>query len=186
MFRVLLSFGMSVAGIFGLDHAVKQPAIRVVVATTTTTSVPPIVSDLPDEAPDRTRFLPTGIDDERAAWDALGPLLDAKDREDHGICGEWYDEAISVGWTPDEWKKLRWIIARETGSTCDPTVYNGNEATRDRSYGLLQINMRYRLEADRLARCGLTDKEQLWDPVVNLRCGRVLFELAGWDPWRMR
>jgi hypothetical protein len=178
---------MSVAGIVGLDYAVRQPPSQVsLTTTTTTTTVAPIVSDLPDEIPDRIRSFPTGIDDERAAWDALGPLIIAQDRADHGICGEWYDEAISVGWTPDEWKKLRWIIARETGSTCDPTVYNGNEATRDRSYGLLQINMRYRLEADRLARCGLTDKEQLWDPVVNLRCGRVLFELAGWDPWRMR
>lgn len=117
---------------------------------------------------------------------ALELMLIEYQRELHGICGEWYDEAISVGWTSEEWKKLRWIIARETGSTCDPSVYNGNEATRDRSYGLLQINMRGYLEADRLARCGLTSKEQLWDPVVNLRCGRVLFELAGWDPWRMR
>lgn len=183
MFRVLLSFGMSVAGIFGLDHAVRQPPIQVVVATTTTTTVAPIVSELPAEP--RRSVSPDDYN-EKAAWDALGPLLDAKDREDHGICGEWYDEAISVGWTPEEWKKLRWIIARETGSTCDPTVYNGNEATRDRSYGLLQINMRGRLEADRLVRCNLTDKEQLWDPIVNLRCGRVLFELAGWDPWRMR
>lgn len=117
---------------------------------------------------------------------ALEPLLIEHQRKVHGICGEWYDEAISVGWTPEEWKKLRWIIARETGSTCDPTVYNGNEATRDRSYGLLQINMRGKLEPDRLWRCGLSAKEELWDPVVNLRCGRVLFELAGWDPWRMR
>lgn len=117
---------------------------------------------------------------------ALEPLLIEHQREVHGICGEWYDEAISVGWTAEEWKKLRWIIARETGSTCDPAVYNGNEATRDRSYGLLQINMRGYLEADRLTRCGLAFKEELWDPVVNLRCGRVLFELAGWDPWRMR
>ncbi len=186
MFRVLLSFGMSIAGVFGLDHAVRQEPVKVKTAIPIVVDEPTVVvidSELPAEP---ERFVPTGTDDDRAAWDAFAPLLDAKDREDHGICGEWYDEAISVGWTPEEWKKLRWIIARETGSTCDPTVYNGNEATRDRSYGLLQINMRGKLEADRLARCGLADKEQLWDPVVNLRCGRVLFELAGWDPWRMR
>lgn len=127
------------------------------------------------------------IDDgAKQAMDALEPMLIEYQRELHGVCGEWYDEAISVGWTPEEWKKLRWIIARETGSTCDPGVYNGNEATRDRSYGLLQINMRGKLEADRLARCQLGSKDELWDPIVNLRCGRVLFELAGWDPWRKR
>ena len=132
------------------------------------------------------QFTPVADDGARQAMDNLEPLIVAQQRDLYGPCGEWYDEALSVGWTAEEWKKLRWIIARETGSTCDPTVYNGNEATRDRSYGLLQINMRGKLEADRLTRCGLGSKEELWDPVVNLRCGRVLFELAGWDPWRKR
>ena len=132
------------------------------------------------------RFTPVEDDGARQAMDNLAPMIVAQERELHGPCGEWRDEALSVGWTAEEWKKLRWIIARETGNTCDPTVYNGNEATRDRSYGLLQINMRGKLEPDRLWRCGLSAKEELWDPVVNLRCGRVLFELAGWDPWRMR
>lgn len=155
----------------------------------------PIAVSLPDTFRDahvkpslfRPRPVTVVVDDgARQALDALEPLIIAHQREVHGICGEWYDEAISVGWTPEEWKKLRWIIARETGSTCDPTVHNGNEATRDDSFGLLQINMRGKLEADRLARCGIVFKEELWDPIVNLRCGRVLFELAGWDPWRMR
>lgn len=132
------------------------------------------------------RYTPVADDGARQAMDNLAPLIVAQQRDLYGPCGEWRDEALSVGWTADEWKDLRWIIARETGDTCDPTVYNGNEATRDRSYGLLQINMRGSLEADRLARCQLGSKEELWDPVVNLRCGRVLFELAGWDPWRMR
>lgn len=131
---------------------------------------------------------PTVVVDDggKHAMDALAPMIVAHQRAEHGPCGEWRDEALSVGWTTEEWKKLRWIIARETGSTCDPGVHNGNAATRDDSFGLLQINMRGKLEADRLARCGLVFKEELWDPVVNLRCGRILFELAGWEPWTKR
>lgn len=135
----------------------------------------------------RARPVTVVVDDgSRQALDALEPMIVAHQREMYGPCGEWRDEALSVGWTAEEWKKLRWIIARETGSTCDPTVHNGNEQTRDDSFGLLQINMRGKLEADRLVRCQLGSKQELLDPVVNLRCGRVLFELAGWDPWRKR
>lgn len=123
-------------------------------------------------------------DGARQAYDNLRPLIIEQQRAQYGYCGEWHDTAISVGWTEKDWKTLRWIIARETGNTCDPLSYNGNEATRDRSYGLLQINMRGRLEPDRLVRCKLESKEQLWDPATNLRCGRILFEQYGWEPWK--
>lgn len=143
----------------------------------------PVVPVVAQPEPEPRPVLDDGA---RQAFDALGPLIIQHQREIYGYCGEWHDTAISVGWTEKDWKTLRWIIARETGNTCDPTVYNGNEATRDRSYGLLQINMRGRLEPDRLIRCHLQSKEELWDPAINLRCGRILFEQAGWEPWKKR
>lgn len=170
-------------------------AITVAVVATTAESFgepptppPPPVRDAHVE-PDIVRVRPKTVvvdDGARQAMDNLAPLIVAQQRDLYGPCGEWRDEALAVGWTAEEWKKLRWIIARETGDTCNPNVHNGNVQTRDDSFGLLQINMRGKLEADRLARCQLGSKQELWNPVVNLRCGRVLFELAGWDPWRMR
>lgn len=122
-------------------------------------------------------------------WNEMGdlntlePLLTAHYRELHGHCGEFYPVAMSVGWLPSEWKQLRHIIARETGNTCDPTVLNNNEKTRDLSYGLTQINMRGKLGPDRVARCGLSAYEDLWIPAVNLACARALYERSGWAPW---
>jgi len=122
-------------------------------------------------------------------WNEMGdlrllePILIAHYRDLYGHCGEFYPVAMSVGWQPDEWKKLRHIIARETGNTCDPTVLNDNAKTGDLSYGLTQINMRGKLGPDRLTRCSLGKYEDLWDPALNLRCARVLYEGSGWAPW---
>lgn len=114
-------------------------------------------------------------------WEQMIPVY----RNLYGPCGEFRDIALSVGWRADEWPKLGRIIARETGRTCDPTVLNDNPQTGDLSFGLVQINMRGKLGPDRLLRCSLAKFEDLWDPTTNLRCARILFERAGWEPWRM-
>lgn len=144
-----------------------------------TTSTLPVLSGDP---PTMTVYVAPSHD-ERLALDPLEPQVIAMQREQHGHCGEWYDEAMVVGWQPSEWRRLRYIIARETGNTCDPTVLNDTDATRDLSYGLMQINMRGKLGPDRMARCGLTAYEDLWDPRTNLACARTLYLLAGWEPW---
>lgn len=183
LIRAVLIACTAVAGILtpavlnAPDAPEAQPKATVII-TTPTSTVPQLDGD-----PPQLRVYVKPSDDERLAMDALEPLLVAKAREDHGHCGEFYDEAMSVGWQPSEWKKLRGIIARETGNTCDPGVLNDSHQTRDLSYGLLQINMRGKLGPDRVARCGLTSYEDLWDPTTNLACGRVLYLLAGWAPW---
>lgn len=154
----------------------------------------------PDDKPQDVVYVPRetkmGLQDVVVAkptqsgdWNEMGdlsllePLLIPHYRGLYGHCGEFYPVAMSVGWEPSEWKKLRHIIARETGNTCDPTVINRNEKTRDLSYGLTQINMRNKLGPDRMARCGLSAYEDLWIPEVNLACARVLYERSGWEPW---
>lgn len=129
--------------------------------------------------------VPVHYDDwsEMGDMELLRPHLVGHFRDLYGPCGEFRDIALSVGWQPDEWKKLGRIIFRE--SRCDPTVLNNNAQTGDLSFGLVQINMRGKLGPDRLLRCSLTKFEDLWDPATNLRCARVLFERAGWEPWRM-
>ena len=162
----LLIAGCSVANAMSNDPPEAQP-LAMVVITAPPSTLPPII--------------PTH--DERLALEALEPYLIVYQREQHGHCGEFYDEAMAVGWQPDEWKKLRHIIARETGNTCDPTVINDNPDTGDLSYGLTQINMIRKLGPDRMTRCGLSAYEDLWNPSINLACARILYLSAGWEPW---
>lgn len=162
----LLTAGCSVVSAMSVDSPEAQPAATVVITTPPPTKPPVKITD-----------------DDRLAMEALAPYLLAYQREQYGHCGEFYDDAMSVGWQPEEWKKLRHIIARETGNTCDPTVLNDNPNTGDLSYGLTQINMRNRLGPDRVARCGLSSYEDLWIPAVNLACARVLYLMSGWEPW---
>jgi hypothetical protein len=101
-------------------------------------------------------------------------------------CGQWFDEALEAGWSADQWPILDAIMWRE--SRCKPEVYNGRG--RDRSYGLLQLNMRAHRSWVRPLVDG--DFTRLWDPVTNLTVGRALFDKAtdvygcGWKPWVTR
>lgn len=106
-----------------------------------------------------------------------------------GDCGSLFTLAMDAGWTWNDWPTLSRIMWRE--SRCDAGQTNFRH--RDRSYGLLQINTKGRLwtwpigygETRTLPElCGLYAREDLLDPAINLRCGRLLFELRGWAPWR--
>jgi hypothetical protein len=65
------------------------------------------------------------------------------------------------------------IALRE--SSGNPAAYNGNEATGDKSYGLLQINMLDKLGPARLAAFGIAAAFELFDPRVNAAAGFVLW-----------
>lgn len=93
-------------------------------------------------------------------------------------CPQHYAAAIAAGWTDAEWPRLDAIIWRE--SRCDPTAHALDHD--DDSYGLTQLNMR----AHRGWVGPLVDWDwaRLLDPAVNLRVARMLWERAGWSPWR--
>lgn len=105
-------------------------------------------------------------------------------RETHGICGEWHDLAISIGFDETEWDVLKQIIARETGDTCRADLLNDNTKTRDNSWGLTQINTLGDLWPGRKELCGLNEPADLLDPTINLSCARKIYEHSGWAPWR--
>jgi peptidoglycan hydrolase-like protein with peptidoglycan-binding domain len=71
------------------------------------------------------------------------------------------------------------VMNRESG--CLPLAYNGKN--RDRSYGLLQINTKGALWGEIKRRCGLTNKNQLFDPETNIMCGSKLYAAYGKRPW---
>jgi hypothetical protein len=89
--------------------------------------------------------------------------------------------AASIGWPDSEIRTLSYVAYRE--SRCIPTAYNGTG--RDRSYGLVQINLKGSLWKHRSDLCGLTAHEDLFHPETNLRCAHKLWELSGWAPWNM-
>jgi len=110
-----------------------------------------------------------------------------------GDCASWFGTAMRAGWTWNDWARLSRVMWRE--SRCLPDTFNGRH--RDLSYGLVQLNTKGGLWDKPIAwgypslkdLCGLTVREELLDGYVNLRCGRLLFEVHeavygnGWKPW---
>lgn len=86
----------------------------------------------------------------------------------------------------------RWNVARMSRimfreSRCNPLAYNGRH--RDRSYGLLQINTKVTARMDLWSelqrRCGVTAREQLFDPATNVACAARLYAAYGMRPWAL-
>lgn len=106
--------------------------------------------------------------------------------------------AAEAGWPKNTWKKLGQIILRESGGcpnrigssivdkNCNITGYT--KATNKSDSGLLQINgvnwdMSRNKNAIACVRFRFCSQKPLLDPVNNLKVGREMFRLAGWDPW---
>jgi len=64
------------------------------------------------------------------------------------------------------------IALRESGG--NPAAFNGDTATGDRSYGLLQIDM-LALGAGYLKTFGITDEKELFDAATNAHAGYMLW-----------
>lgn len=94
-------------------------------------------------------------------------------------CAQYEDTARAAGWAESEIPRLSYVMWRE--SKCTPTAYNGKG--RDQSYGLVQINTKGGNWAELQRRCGLSSKDQLFDPYTNLACGKQLQRAYGWRPW---
>lgn len=75
------------------------------------------------------------------------------------------------------------IAKRESGY--NPGALNPNAATKDYSFGLMQINMIGSMGPARLQQFGLTSNEQLYDPMTNLRAAYMLYQQSGntLQPW---
>lgn len=94
-------------------------------------------------------------------------------------CEQFEGTARAAGWAESEIPRLSYVMWRE--SKCTVTAYNGKG--RDQSYGLVQINTKGANWAELQRRCGLSSKDQLFDPYTNLACGKQLHRAYGWRPW---
>jgi len=156
-FVLLVSVLMAITGASAKPNPVKVAKVAVAheVITTSTTIAPVAVS--PDPMPTQPAAQPA----------ASGCFLDL---------------ARSVGWPEDSLAHLGAIIERE--SHCDPASNTGyRPSTGDWSLGLLQINTLGDLLASREATCGISTREQLLDPTINLACGLALYRASGFGPW---
>ncbi len=73
------------------------------------------------------------------------------------------------------------VIQAESGG--NPFAHNPNASTGDNSYGLAQINMLGGMEAERMKQFGLRSKEQLFDPAINLRAAKQIYDQQGLGAW---
>lgn len=106
--------------------------------------------------------------------------------------------ASQAGWPKDTHKRLSEIILRESGGcpnrrggdivdkNCNITGVS--EWNHRSDTGLLQINgVNYDLERNKWAalctQIDICTQEILLDPLNNLKAGKLLYDLSGWDPW---
>jgi hypothetical protein len=112
----------------------------------------------------------------------------------------WLPElAAQAGWPQRTWKRLGQIILRESGGCPNRaggdavdrncTVTHVTEWTHRSDTGLLQITgVNYDPTRNRWAvicnKMQICEQPPLFDPLTNLKAGFLLWEVAGWDPWR--
>ncbi len=115
----------------------------------------------------------------------------------------WLPElAARAGWPKDTWEQLGQIILRESGGC--PRRMGGSRVDKNcntikmvtwshpSDSGLLQINGVHWKEdhpqyVGKVCKTmGVCTQEQLFDPLTNLRAGKLLYDIAGWDPWRIQ
>lgn len=94
----------------------------------------------------------------------------------------------SVGrWSGQDLVKAVGISYRE--SSWNPRTLNPNRKTKDKSYGLFQINMIDSLGPSRRKWFGIATDEQLYDPTTNVRSARMMYDSRaatkgnGWYDW---
>lgn len=80
-----------------------------------------------------------------------------------------------AGFRGNDLIKMLAISERESG--WNPTAHNPNRSTGDNSYGLLQLNTLGNLWSFYEQR-GLTSREQLLDPLTNVRMAKELFDAS--------
>jgi hypothetical protein len=73
------------------------------------------------------------------------------------------------------------IAMAESGGNSN--AHNNNRATGDNSYGLWQINMIDSLGPERLKQFGISNYEQLKDPVINAHAAKKTKESQGFSAW---
>lgn len=119
----------------------------------------------------------------------------------YGDCDWVRGVAAEAGWPAETHRKLIKIAARESG--CCPNVKGGDVVNGDcevirvsewnhrSDSGLMQINgVHWKPDHPQYhglvcRQLGVCTQEPLLDPLTNLRAAKLLWDVAGWSPWRV-
>ena len=97
-----------------------------------------------------------------------------------------YRLAQEVGFTPEQARIMAAIsLAESSGRAAIDTVKSGLDPKKKNEFslGLWQINMDKIYEAQRLKDFGIKDKQELYNPAVNARAAKILFDQQGYGAW---
>tara|TARA_B100000212_G_scaffold80512_1_gene57578 strand:+ start:418 stop:2511 length:2094 start_codon:yes stop_codon:yes gene_type:complete len=123
-------------------------------------------------------------------------IIEAEDKEQKSVLDEIditkpleYNSlerlAVEGGFTPEQAKIMAAIALAESSGRA--RALNDNTDTGDLSYGLWQINMidypTYKLGEERRRQMKLKDNDELYDPAVNVRAAKMIFDQQGYDAW---
>lgn len=113
-----------------------------------------------------------------ASVGSVGTVSGGSSRSGSALSGEQVAQmAYDAGFRGEDLVSVVAISKRESG--WKPTAFNGNRATGDVSYGLMQINMIGDMGPARLAQFGIDSAEQLFDPQTNLNAAYTLYSRSG-------
>ena len=88
--------------------------------------------------------------------------------------------AYGAGFRGENLIKMTAVAMAESTGDATETNMKG----QDRSYGLWQINMKDEMGPQRRKALGISSNEELFDPAVNARAAKMLFDERGFQPWR--
>jgi len=151
------------------------------------------IPGVPDESPLKNvePGAATEVTDEEARQ-----IIEAEDKEQKSVLDEIditkpleYNSlerlAVEGGFTPEQAKIMAAIALAESSGRA--RALNDNTDTGDLSYGLWQINMidypTYKLGEERRKQMKLKDNDELYDPAVNVRAAKMIFDQQGYDAW---
>ena len=86
---------------------------------------------------------------------------------------------LGEGFAPEEVVNLVAVSQAESGG--NPRAFNPNRATGDESYGLFQINMLGPMGPERRKLFGISENQQLFDPITNIRAAKAIKEKQGME-----
>ena len=93
--------------------------------------------------------------------------------------------AVEGGFNPEQAKIMAAIALAESSGRAN--ALNDDINTGDNSYGLWQINMidypDYKLGEERRGKLQLKDNDELFNPAVNVRAAKMIFDEQGYDAW---
>ena len=93
--------------------------------------------------------------------------------------------ALEGGFTPEQAQIMAAIAMAESSGMA--RALNDDLKTGDNSFGLWQINMidtpDYKLGEERRGKLGIKNNDELYNPAVNVRAAKMIFDEQGFDAW---